>query len=94
MLTVKEMSRRTGVSVRTLHHYDAIGLLRPSAVTESGYRLYDGDAMARLHSILLFRELRFSLKEIKTILDSHGEDISVTSQNGNTEFTFTLPLVN
>ena len=74
MLTVKEMSRRTGVSVRTLHHYDAIGLLRPSAVTESGYRLYDGDAMARLHSILLFRELRFSLKEIRTILDSPDFD--------------------
>ena len=69
MLTVKEMSRRTGVSVRTLHHYDAIGLLKPSAVTEAGYRLYDDRAIERLHSILLFRELQFSLTEIREILD-------------------------
>ena len=69
MRTVKEMSRRTGVSVRTLHHYDAIGLLKPSAVTEAGYRLYDDEALERLHSILLFRELQFSLAEIREILD-------------------------
>ena len=68
MKTVKEVSALCGVSVRTLHHYHAIGLLVPTAVTEAGYRLYDDDAVARLRSILLFRALRFSLAEIKTML--------------------------
>lgn len=70
MKTVKEVSRIAGVSVRTLHYYDAIGLLKPAEVTPAGYRLYDDPALARLQSILLFRELQFPLKEIKTILDS------------------------
>ena len=68
MKTVKEVSRITGVSVRTLHHYDAIGLLKPTAVTEAGYRLYDDAALKRMQSILLFRELQFPLKDIKRIL--------------------------
>lgn len=67
--TVKEVSCLTGVSVRTLHHYDAIGLLKPTRVTEAGYRLYDREALGRLHTILLLRELEFPLKEIKDILD-------------------------
>ena len=70
MKTVTEVARITGVSVRTLHHYDAIGLLRPTAVTEAGYRLYDDEALGRLQTILLFRQLQFPLKEIKKILDS------------------------
>ena len=70
MKTVAEVSRLTGISVRTLHHYDAIGLLKPAAVTEAGYRLYDAAALQRLQSILLFRELQFSLKEIASILDN------------------------
>lgn len=70
MLTVKDVSKLTGVSVRTLHYYDAIGLLKPPKVTEAGYRLYDGAALSRLQNILLFRELQFPLKEIKSILDS------------------------
>ena len=74
MRTVSQVSSLTGVSVRTLHHYDAIGLLRPSAITGAGYRLYDDDAMKRLHSILLFRELGFSLEEIRKILDEPGFD--------------------
>ena len=74
MKTVKEVSRFTGVSVRTLHHYDAIGLLKPTRVTEAGYRLYDDTALRRLQAILLFRELQFPLKEIKKILDSPGFD--------------------
>ena len=74
MKTVNEVSKRTGVSVRTLHHYDAIGLLRPTRVTEAGYRLYDDTALARLHQILLLRELEFSLKDIKSILDAPGYD--------------------
>lgn len=74
MMTVRQVSRLTGVSVRTLHHYDAIGLLKPSCVTEAGYRLYDEAALARLHSILLFRELEFPLREIGRILDTPGFD--------------------
>lgn len=74
MRTVKEVSKLTGVSVRTLHHYDAIGLLPPTRVTEAGYRLYDDTALRRLQTILLFRELQFPLKEIKRILDAPGFD--------------------
>ena len=74
MKTVTEVSRLTGVSVRTLHHYDAIGLLKPTRVTEAGYRLYDDAALGRLQTILLFRELQFPLKEIRQILDTPGFD--------------------
>ena len=69
MKTVKQVSSLTGVSVRTLHHYDEIGLLKPSKVTEAGYRLYDDASLRRLHTILLLKELQFSLKDIKDILD-------------------------
>ena len=74
MKTVKEVSRITGVSVRTLHHYDAIGLLKPAKITESGYRLYDDSALQRLQTILFFREMEFSLQDIKEILDSPNFD--------------------
>ncbi len=74
MKTVKEVSRLSGVSVRTLHHYDAIGLLKPTRVTEAGYRLYDNAALGRLQSILLLRQLQFPLKEIRKILDAPGFD--------------------
>ena len=69
MYTVHEVSEMSGVSVRTLHHYDAIGLLKPTEVTPAGYRLYDEACLQRLQSILLFRELQFSLNEIREILD-------------------------
>lgn len=74
MRTVHEVSRLSGVSVRTLHHYDAIGLLKPTQVTEAGYRLYDDAALERLQSILLFRELQFPLREIAQIMDSPDYD--------------------
>ena len=74
MKTVKEVSKITGVSVRTLHHYDAIGLLEPSQITAAGYRLYDDAALRRLQTILMFRQLRFPLKEIKEILNDAGFD--------------------
>ena len=70
MMTVHEVSKLTGVSVRALHHYDQLGLLKPAEVTEAGYRLYDEGSLARLQSILLFRELQFPLKDIGAILDS------------------------
>lgn len=75
MRTVHEMSELTGVSVRTLHHYDAIGLLKPTEVTEAGYRLYDDAAVSRLQTILLFRELQFPLREIKDILAQPNFDM-------------------
>lgn len=74
MKTVHEVSELTGVSIRTLHYYDKIGLLHPADVTESGYRLYDDTALERLQFILLFRELQFPLKDIRTILDSTDFD--------------------
>lgn len=74
MKTVKEVSHITGVSVRALHHYDAIGLLKPAKVTEAGYRLYDDAALGRLQTILLFRTLQFPLKEIKAMLDAADFD--------------------
>ncbi len=74
MMTVHEVSLQSGVSIRTLHHYDAIGLLKPAAVTPAGYRLYDRAALQRLQTILLFRELRFPLKTIKAVLDDPAYD--------------------
>lgn len=74
MKTVKEVSCHTGVSVRTLHHYDAIGLLKPTLVTEAGYRMYDHSALDRLYMILVFRELGLSLKQIAGILDAPDFD--------------------
>lgn len=70
MMTVHGVSELTGVSIRALHHYDKIGLLHPTEVTEAGYRLYDDTALERLQCIMLFKEMQFSLKEIKHILDS------------------------
>ena len=84
MKTVNEVSKLTGVSVRALHHYDAIGLLNPTQVTAAGYRLYDDTALVRLQTILLFRELQFPLKEIKAILDSPDFD-TTTALNGQIE---------
>ena len=74
MMTVHEVSRLSGVSVRTLRYYDEIGLLPPSGVSPAGYRLYDGAALERLQSILLLRELQFPLREIRDILDRPGFD--------------------
>ena len=70
MMTVHEVSKLTGVSIRTLHYYDEIGLLHPPVTTEAGYRMYDDTSLERLQSILFFKELEFPLKDIKRILDS------------------------
>lgn len=74
MKTVQEIARLAHVSVRTLHHYDAIGLLKPTEITEAGYRLYDDGALERLYLILLFRELEFPLKDIQRILEAPDFD--------------------
>ena len=65
MMTVHEISELTGLSIRTFQYYDRIGLLPPAKYTEKGYRLYDSEQLEILQQILLFRELGFSLKEIK-----------------------------
>lgn len=74
MMTVHEVSRLTGVSIRTLQYYDRIGLLHPAGYTEAGYRLYDDAAMETLQQILLFRELEFPLKDIRQIISSPSFD--------------------
>ena len=74
MKTVTEIAQQAHISVRTLHHYDAIGLLKPTEITEAGYRLYDDAALERLYLILLFRELEFPLKDIQAILDAPDFD--------------------
>ena len=71
----------TGVSVRTLHYYDEIGLLKPTETTGAGYRLYGGEALARLQQILFFRELGFPLKEIRAILASPSFDAREALKN-------------
>jgi DNA-binding transcriptional MerR regulator len=70
MRTVKEISDLTGISVRTLHYYDEIGLLKPTDKSEAGYRLYDDKALETLRSILFFREFDIPLKEIKTVMEN------------------------
>jgi DNA-binding transcriptional MerR regulator len=73
--TVKQLSELAGVSVRTLHYYDEIGLLKPTSVGENGYRYYDDDAMLRLQQILLYREMELELLQIKDILDNPDFDL-------------------
>ena len=70
MMTVKQVSTLTGVSVRTLQFYDEIGLFQPTEMTEAGYRLYDEHALEVLQQILFFKELDFTLKEIKAIMEN------------------------
>lgn len=74
MRTVKDISKLTGISVRTLHYYDEIGLLKPTDKSEAGYRLYDDKALEALQQILFFREFDISLKEIKTVMDNPNLD--------------------
>lgn len=74
MMTIHEVSKLAGVSVRTLQYYDKIGLLHPSAYSDAGYRLYAEPDLERLQQILLFRELAFPLKDIKEIMESPDFD--------------------
>jgi DNA-binding transcriptional MerR regulator len=70
-----------GVSPRTLHYYDEIGLLKPSSLGENGYRYYGEDAALRLQQILFYRELDVSLSEIRRILDAPGFDVQLALQS-------------
>lgn len=73
-MKISEIAKLTGITVRTLHYYDEIGLLKPSEITESGYRLYSEESLEILQQILFFRELDFSLGEIKEIMNNPGYD--------------------
>lgn len=73
-MKVKEVAELVGISVRTLHHYDEIGLLKPDETTEAGYRIYTEDNLDTLQQILFFKELGFPLKDIKEIMGSEGYD--------------------
>lgn len=74
MKTVKDVSEITGVSIRTLRYYDEIGLLKPTELTEAGYRLYDNKALEKLQEIMFFRELEIPLTGIKKIMDNPNYD--------------------
>ena len=75
MRTVKEISELTGISVRTLHYYDEIGLLKPTQKSDAGYRLYDDRALEILQQILFFREFDIPLKEIKAVLENAEKNV-------------------
>lgn len=81
MKTVNEVSKLTGITVRTLHYYDEIGLLSPTTKTNAGYRLYDDEALKILQQILFFRELDFSLTEIKQIITASSFDVQAALKN-------------
>ena len=74
MRTVKDVSKLTGISVRTLHYYDEIGLLKPTSCSAAGYRLYDDKALERLQQILFFREFDMPLLEIKAVMENPALD--------------------
>lgn len=74
MYKVKEVAKMVGISVRTLHHYDEIGLLKPETVTSAGYRLYSDKDLEKLQQILFFKELDFDLKKIKEIINHPNFD--------------------
>lgn len=75
MFTVKQLSKLAGVTPRTLHHYDSIGLLKPSRVGDNGYRYYGEDALLRLQQILFYRELDIPLDDIKKIIGRRDFDV-------------------
>lgn len=74
MRTVKEISNITGISVRTLHYYDEIGLLKPTDKSDAGYRLYGEKVLEQLQQILFFREFDIPLKEIKAVMENPALD--------------------
>lgn len=74
MKTISQIAKLSGISVRTLQYYDEIGLLKPSSLSESGYRLYDEEALGKLQQILTLKELDFSLKEVQQLLSGAKSD--------------------
>ncbi len=72
---VREFARRSGVTIRTLHHYDHLGILRPSVLSEAGYRLYSEEDFARLQQIVTLKFIGFSLKQIRELLEGELYDL-------------------
>jgi DNA-binding transcriptional MerR regulator len=87
VLTVKQLSKLAGVTPRTLHHYDAIGLLKPSHVGRNGYRYYEEQAVLRLQQILFYRELDMPLAEIKKIMGRRDFDVLMALQGHRSALT-------
>src|SRR5690348_1905115 len=85
MYAVKQLSDLAGVSVRTLHYYDEIGLLKPSSVSENGYRSYDDLAVLRLQQILFYREMGLGLLQIRDIIDSPEFDLVASLRSHRAE---------
>src|SRR5512138_2297535 len=85
MFTVKQLSKLAGITPRTLHYYDEIGLLKPSQVGENGYRYYADEALLRLQQILFYRELEMPLENIKQIMESHDFDVMAALESHRAE---------
>lgn len=85
MFTVKQLSTLAGVTPRTLHHYDAIGLLKPSSIGENGYRYYADESLLRLQQILFYRELDMPLEQIKHIMGRRDFDLFTALEGHRTE---------
>lgn len=84
MKSISQVAKLTGVSIRTLQYYDEIGLLKPSKLTSSGYRMYDDTALQTLQQILFFKELGFQLKEINELMKNRiliGKPFSKNKKN-------------
>src|SRR5512140_1660461 len=87
MLTVKQLAKLAGVTPRTLHHYDAIGLLKPARTGSNGYRYYDEEAVLRLQQILFYRELDMPLEDIKKIMGRPDFDVLSALQSHRSALT-------
>ncbi len=85
MFTVKQLSKLAGVTPRTLHHYDQIGLLKPSRVGENGYRYYGEESLLRLQQILFYRELGLPLDVNKIITGRRDFDVLAALESHKTE---------
>jgi DNA-binding transcriptional MerR regulator len=85
MFTVKQLSKLAGVTPRTLHHYDSIGLLKPSRIGENGYRYYGEESLLRLQQILFYKELDLPLDEIRKIMGRHDFDLLPALESHKTE---------
>jgi DNA-binding transcriptional MerR regulator len=80
LFKAREFARLTGVTVRALHHYDRLGLLKPSRYSHAGYRLYRESDVARLEQIVALKFIGFSLREIKNILKGRSTDLATALQ--------------
>ena len=74
MMTVHELAQYSGTSIKMLHHYDKIGLLKPCCIDKNGYRKYNDDSIRRLQQIMLYKEMDLPLKKIKNIIDQPSFD--------------------